>query len=178
MQFNQEALLAAFDSIAHAAIAAGKKLEIAVFGGSALMLAGNFRFTAEDVDFAALELPWPKWLSGAVTEIARKNLWSPDWLNDAVAFHLSTGANLENDHLLYGTFPRSGESAGLIVHVPTAEYMLALKLKAIRINDPAKGASETAGILNLLKILDISTIDPAMAVLQRFFPRPRNRAAC
>ena len=70
MKFDQDALLAAFDSLAHAAIRAGKKLEIAVYGGSALMLAGNFRFTTEDVDIAAIEMPWPKWLNDTVAAIA------------------------------------------------------------------------------------------------------------
>ena len=40
----------AFDEIGRAAVAAGTRLQIAVYGGSALMLASNFRFATEDVD--------------------------------------------------------------------------------------------------------------------------------
>ena len=50
--FDREALLDAFDQIGRAAVEAGTKLQIAVYGGSALMLASNFRFATEDVDIA------------------------------------------------------------------------------------------------------------------------------
>ena len=41
---DRDKLLAAFDEIGRAAVAAGTRLQIAVYGGSALMLASNFRF--------------------------------------------------------------------------------------------------------------------------------------
>ena len=50
--FDRDALLDAFDRIGRAAVEAGTKLQIAVYGGSALMLASNFRFATEDVDIA------------------------------------------------------------------------------------------------------------------------------
>ena len=53
--FGRDALLDAFDRIGRAAVAAGTKLQIAVYGGSALMLASNFRFATEDVDIARRE---------------------------------------------------------------------------------------------------------------------------
>ena len=40
--FDRDALLDAFDRIGRAAAQAGTKLQIAVYGGSALMLASNF----------------------------------------------------------------------------------------------------------------------------------------
>jgi hypothetical protein len=57
--FDREALLDAFDQIGRAAVEAGTKLQIAVYGGSALMLASNFRFATEDVDVSRLEQPLP-----------------------------------------------------------------------------------------------------------------------
>ncbi len=59
---EREKLLAAFDEIGRAAAGAGTQLQIAVYGGSALMLASNFRFSTEDVDVSKLEQPWPAWL--------------------------------------------------------------------------------------------------------------------
>ncbi|MFN8721908.1 MAG: hypothetical protein ACK5YI_13860 [Rhodospirillales bacterium] len=44
----------------------GTVLEIAVYAGSALMLAGRFRFATEDADIAALPDPWPVWLYDVV----------------------------------------------------------------------------------------------------------------
>ncbi|MDB5505082.1 MAG: uncharacterized protein JWR89_4984 [Tardiphaga sp.] len=57
--FDREALLEAFDEIGRAAVAAGTRLQIQVYGGSALMLASNFRFATEDVDIAEIGEEWP-----------------------------------------------------------------------------------------------------------------------
>jgi hypothetical protein len=71
--FGREALLDAFDRIGRAAVQAGKKLQIAVYGGSALMLASNFRFATEDVDVSELARPLPDWLVAVVHAIAQVN---------------------------------------------------------------------------------------------------------
>jgi hypothetical protein len=167
--FGRDALLDAFDQIGRAAVEAGTKLQIAVYGGSALMLASNFRFATEDVDVSKLEHPLPEWLSAVVNEIARKNQWPDDWFNDGVVFHLSSLAD-HGDHLEFGTFPRDGTPPGLVVSVPSAEYLLALKLKALRVMDPVRGETERLDILNLMKVVGISTAEQAIALLGRYFP--------
>jgi hypothetical protein len=167
---DRDKLLDAFDEIGRAAVAAGTRLEIVVYGGSALMLASNFRYATEDVDVSTVPQPWPDWLRDAATQIATENTWSEDWLNDGVVFHLSALADRAADHLEFGTFPRSNEPPGLVVYVPAAPYMLALKLKAIRVNDPIRGDQERLDILNLMRVVGIRTIDEAIAVLARYFP--------
>jgi len=166
--FSRDALLDAFDQIGRAAVLAGTKLQIAVYGGSALMLASNFRFAT--VDVSELEHPLPDWLAAVVHEIAKKNLWQDDWFNDGVAFHLSPLADRAADHLEFGTFPRDGTSPGLAVSVPSAEYLLALKLKAVRVLDPVRGETERLDILNLMQVVGISTAEEAIALLGRYFP--------
>jgi hypothetical protein len=168
--FGREELLDAFDQIGRAAALAGTKLQIAVYGGSALMLASNFRFATEDVDVSELGRPLPDWLSAVVQDIARRNGWQDDWFNDGVAFHLSSLADSALDHLEFGTFPRDGSSPGLAVSVPSAEYLLALKLKALRVLDPVRGETERLDILNLMKVVGISTAEEAIALLGRYFP--------
>lgn len=159
--FDRDALLDAFDQIGRAAVEAGTKLQIAVYGGSALMLASNFRFATEDVDVSELPRPLPDWLARAVQEIAREKDWQEDWFNDAVVFHLSSLADRADDHLEFGTFPRDSSPPGLVVSVPTAEYMLALKLKAFRVMDPSRGETERLDILN---------VEAAIRLLDRYFP--------
>ena len=166
--FDRDNLLAALDAIGAAATSNGTRLHLAIYGGSALMLAGNFRFATEDVDIAEIDVR-PQWLDVVVAEIAAKNGWSADWLNEAVAFHLSPLADAAADHMEYGTFPRGGP-IGLQVIVPTAEYMLALKLKAMRTLDAAKGAKETDDIFQLMRVVGIDSADQAMQVLARYFP--------
>jgi hypothetical protein len=168
--FDRDALLDAFDTIGRAAVEAVTKLQIAVYGGSALMLASNFRFATEDVDVSKLEHPLPDWLATAVCKIAQQNNWRDDWFNDGVVFHLSPLADSAGDHLEFGTFPRDGGTAGLVVSVPSAEYLLALKLKAFRIMDPLRGETERLDILNLMRVVGISTVEEAIAVLGRYFP--------
>src|SRR6201989_2211694 len=99
---NRDAVLDAFDRIGRAAVAAGTKLQIAVYGGSALMLASNFRFATEDVDVSELPRPLPAWLADPLREIAQTNRGSDDWFNDGVVFHLSPVADQAADHLEFG----------------------------------------------------------------------------
>jgi hypothetical protein len=54
--------------------------------------------------------------------------------------------------------------------VPSAAYLLALKLKAFRITDPVRGETERLDILNLMKVVGISTVEEAIALLGRYFP--------
>jgi hypothetical protein len=168
---DRDQLLAAFDEIGRAAVAADARLSIAVFGGSALMLASNFRFATEDVDIAEIGKPWPTWLVDSVERIARQNNWSSQWLNDAVSFHLSPLARTERDLEMFGTFPRREDAVGLTVFVPTARYLLALKLKALRVADFAKGAQDMADVANLLRVLEINEVEAAIDVLAQFFPK-------
>jgi hypothetical protein len=168
--FGRDALLDAFDQIGRAAVLAGTKLQIAVYGGSALMLASNFRFATQDVDVAELEHPLPNWLAAVVDGIAKENGWQDDWFNDGVVFHLSSLADRAVDHLEFGTFPRDGTPPGLVVSVPSAEYLLALKLKAARVLDPVRGETERLDILNLMRVVGLSTTEEAIALLGRYFP--------
>jgi hypothetical protein len=168
--FDREALLDAFDAIGRAAVQAGTKLQIAVYGGSALMLASNFRFATEDVDVSELPRPLPDWLEKVVSQLAKENHWRDNWFNDGVVVHLSSLADQAADHREFGTFPRDTSKPGLVVSVPTAEYLLALKLKAFRIMDPLRGETERLDILNLMRVAGVSRIEDAVALLGRYFP--------
>jgi hypothetical protein len=168
--FDRTALLDAFDQIGRAAAQAGTRLQVAVYGGSALMLASNFRFATEDVDVSELPTPLPSWLADTLRAIARANGWSDDWFNDGVVFHLSPLADQAADHLEFGTFPRDDSAPGLVVSVPSAEYLLALKLKAVRVTDPIHGDTERLDILNLMRVVGLSTPDEAIALLGKYFP--------
>jgi hypothetical protein len=167
---DREKLLDAFDEIGRAAIAANTRFSIAVFGGSALLLASNFRFTTQDVDVAEIGHPWPAWLTDAVQRIALRNRWPPTWLNDAVTFHLSPLAQTERDLAAFGTFPRRDEMVGLTVSIPSPRYLLALKLKALRVADFVKGAQDMEDVANLLRVLGIDNVEAAIEVLAEFFP--------
>ncbi len=168
--FDRDQLLAALNEIGEAAIAARTQLEIVVFGGSALMLASNFRFSTEDVDIAEIGRPWPEWLSTVVERIAQRNGWEESWLNDAVTFFLSPKAQRGKDVLPWGTFPRAVDQIGLRVFVPSASYLLALKLKALRVAKFEKGTKDLADVASLLAVLGIKDVEGAIRILIEYFP--------
>jgi len=60
---------------------------------------------------------------------------------------------------------------GLTVFVPTARYMLALKLKALRIADFDAGSRDIGDVTSLLRVLKISDVEQAIAVMAEFFPK-------
>ena len=163
-RFDRNQLLAAFDVIGEAAPAAGTRLEICVYGASVLTLASNFRFSTEDVDVAAIETPWPAWLAEAAAAVAKRNGWQEHWLNDGIEIYLSPSARLIEDHLPFGSFPRASDKAGLLVHVPTGRYILALKLRALHIGDPREANSDLDDVQSLLRSLNIATADEAIAI--------------
>src|SRR6188508_2495 len=163
--FDRDQLLAAFDQIGEAAVAAGTRLDIVVFGGSALMLASNFRFSTEDVGIAEISRPWPDWLSKVVARIAEHNGWSEDWLNDAVTTFLSRQAHADRDFVHWGTFPRATDKTGLRVFIPSARYMLALKLKALRVAKFDKGTKYVEDVAGLLQVLGIKEAQKAVDIL-------------
>src|SRR5580658_8088595 len=70
----------------------------------------------------------------------------------------------------FATFPRDDTPPGLVVSVPSAEYLLALKLKAARVADPLRGETERLDIVNLMQVVRISTVEDAIALLGRYFP--------
>ena len=108
--FDRASLLAALDEIGAGAAEHGTRLELLIYGGSAWMLASNFRFATEDVDIAELR-ERPAWLSTLVADIARRRRWSEDWLNDAIAVHLSRETREQDqDSCLETAAKRSAET--------------------------------------------------------------------
>ena len=148
----------------------GKVIDLAVYGGSALMLASNFRVATQDVD-AVVEGD-QRAVTRLAEEIARTRGWARDWLNDGVRTYLSPQvAGLAAHHALFRAYP-SEQEPGLRVFVPSPEYMLAMKLMAMRL-DPAGGKSDLADILNLLDVVGLTTPEDAIAFVAAFYPEAR-----
>lgn len=55
--------------------------------------------------------------------------------------------------------------------IPTARYMLALKLKSLRISDFDKGAQDMSDAAHLLKVLGLTEVEQAIEVLAEYFPK-------
>jgi hypothetical protein len=168
--FDRDQLLAAFDEIGEAAVAAHARVDIAVFGGSALMLASNFSFSTERLDIAEINPPWPNWLSDVMARIAKRSGWVEHWFDDAVRSFLSSSAQPGRDFVVSGTFPRKSDKTGLTVFVPTTRYFLALRLKALRLAKYETGSNDFEDMARLLRAFDIKEADAAIAILKEYFP--------
>lgn len=165
-----EDLHSAFEELGRKARDEGKVIEIAVYGGSALMLASNFRVSTEDVD--AVAATDQGFIDRIAREIGRRRGWPAGWLNDGVRTYLSPAVDgLSQHHELFRSYPDE-QSPGLRVFVPTPEYLLAMKLMAMRI-DPASGKPELNDIVNLLDIVQLNDRRDLLRFVQSFYPEAR-----
>ncbi len=160
----------AFTDLGALARSEGKVIDLAVYGGSALMLASNFRVTTQDVD-AVVEGDQGT-VNRLAEEVARKRGWAPDWLNDGVRAYLSPNVDgLAEHHELFRAYP-SEQEPGLRVFVPSPEYMLAMKLMAMRL-DPAGGKSDLADIVNLMEVVGLETPEETIDFAASFYPEAK-----
>jgi hypothetical protein len=101
--------------------------EIALYGGSAILLQFPWRKATEDVDAVFRE---PEAVVKDAAAYAAVELQLPDeWLNDAVG-GFTPEAEQDEFFLLYGDYPK-GEQTGLRVFLAKPEYLCAMKLKAL-----------------------------------------------
>lgn len=148
----------------------GKVIDLAVYGGSALMLASNFRVATQDVDAVAEEDQ--STVTRLAEEVARARSWPRDWLNDGVRTYLSPLVDgVQAHHTLFRAYP-SEQQPGLRVFVPTPEYILAMKLLAMRL-DPTGNKSDLADILNLLDVVGLATPEDVIDFAASFYPEAR-----
>jgi hypothetical protein len=144
----------------------GVTLEVSLYGGAVFTLVYGSRDATKDVD--AMVRP-----AAVARKLAKKvatELDLPeDWLNDNVKQFL---AEKEAKRELSGD--EFGE--GLRISVPTAQYLLAMKLRACR--PPLPGyAGDYADIRFLVTKMNLKSVDAAEAIHDKFFPHDALSAA-
>ncbi len=160
---------AAFAALGHRAREDGRVIDIAVYGGSALMLVSNFRVSTSDIDAVATDENQALIEAYADEVGARLNL-PTGWLNDQVFPYLSDRVDgVTDEHRFFKSYPDDA-APGLRVYVPTAEYMCALKLIALRI-EPGTAAKDFDDLHHLTALLGLDTPDKALALVSRFYAR-------
>ena len=133
------------------------------------MLVSDFRHASADVD--AVAMTDQAFIDSIARKIAAKRGWPDDWINDGVRTFLSPSVDAPDGHELMGTYPTEVRP-GLRVYVPTAEYMLAMKLMAMRIDDTTAGKDKD-DILSLMSILDIKTRNELIAAASAYYPEAK-----
>jgi hypothetical protein len=159
-------LESAFRALGLKARAADKIVEIAVYGGSALVLTLEGRAATKDVD--AVMHHDPAWLRQAVAALAEENGWPAAWLNDGVKGWLSHRDADPAAKYLFKTYPSENEP-GLRVFVATPHYLFAMKCLAMRIG----GVDETqdrSDIEALARKIGIATAEQALEIVSQYYP--------
>ena len=169
MLLDRNALVDGLSELGARAAAAGKIIDLSIYGGSCLILVSNFRSASQDVDGVASTDQI--FVDRIVGEIAADRGWPHDWLNDGVRVYLSPNVEAPADHNLFGTYP-SEQDPGVRIFVPTAEYMLAMKLMAMRI-DQSQDRKDLADIENLIRIVGISSKAALIELAARYYPEAR-----
>ncbi len=134
-------------------------IELALYGGAVFTLVYGSREATKDVD--ALVRP-AKDARRLAAVVAREQGLPDDWLNDQVKQFLSPKGERRRWEV-------PGLGPGLKISVPTAAYLLALKLRACR--PPLPGyAGDEADILFLLAKMKPKSVAAVEKLFRKFFP--------
>lgn len=134
-------------------------LEISLYGGAVFMLVYGSRDATKDVDALVLPSEIGKTL---VAKVAAELSLPADWLNDDVMQFLA-----EKEAKL--SLPEGDFGEGIRIVIPTAAYLLAMKLRACR--PPLVGYGGDYGDIRfLVQIMGIGSAEEAEAIHDKFFP--------
>ncbi len=173
-RLDRETIETAFDLVGAKAIKRGIQTELAVYGGSCLVLASDMREASGDVD-AVFDERSRSVLYEIVDEVAREMRLPRDWMNEAVKRSAPPPGEPQPPRIPYGDYPRDNASGcGLRVFLPTAEYMLAMKLLAQRgggLNEDEKVQSDRQDSLALMRVTGLDTKEKLQVIMEEFYPR-------
>lgn len=130
---TRDRLIEAFGHLGSDLASRGAFVELAVYGGSALVLQFSWRRGTEDVDAVARPGHDARLLGASAARVAGIMGLPADWLNDAVGMFTP----LDEPDALFdvaGSYPASG-TPGLRVLAAKPRYLLAMKLLALRSAD-------------------------------------------
>ena len=134
-------------------------LEISLYGGAVFTLVYGSREATKDVDAVVRQ---GEIAEALVVKVAAELGLPDDWLNDHVKQFLAAKEAKRE-------LPQSDFGKGLRVSVPTAAYLLAMKLRACR--PPLPGyAGDYGDIRFLVEKMQIDSVEAAETIHDKFFP--------
>jgi hypothetical protein len=139
--------------------------EIAIYGGSAIILQFDWRKTSIDVDARVTSQGNHGVIMDAVREAAKRLGLPRSWLNENVTMYARRGER-DADRVFVGLYP-SPERFGLRVTAARPEYILAMKLRALE--RATADDRDYRDAIDLALECEVNTIDDFKKTLQRFF---------
>jgi len=158
----KEAILKALLDLSEALAGQGIKGELCLFGGAVMVLAYSARVSTKDVD--AIFHP-AKPIRELAAQIGEENELPENWLNDGVKGFVST-----KHDVVQGNLP---QFPNLQLTMPTAEYLLAMKCMAARINPGEVEGGDVADILFLIRHLKLTNAAEVMRIVAEYYPPDR-----
>lgn len=157
---NRTRLTQAFDLLGADLARRGVFVELAVYGGSAIILQFDWRRSTEDVDAVVRQGSDESVLRPSVEAVAETMGLPPNWLNNAVGMFTPLR---EPDTLfeLSGIYPKN-DNPGLRVLLATPRYLLAMKLRALDSLD--RGDRDMIDARSLATELGITGVDDLRAL--------------
>ena len=156
---SQDRLRQALRRLGELAQAEGVELELSLYGGAVFTLVYGSRESTKAVDGVIR----PSEIGHKLArQVAREQALPEDWLNGDLARFLAEREERR-------PYPKDDLGSGLVVTVPTAAYLLALKLRACRPPLPGYPGDE-ADILFLLRKIRPTSREDITALFARFFP--------
>lgn len=156
---SQDRLRQALRRLGELARAEGVELELCLYGGAVFTLVYGSRESTKDVDGVIRPAELGRKFA---RQVAREQSLPEDWLNSGVAQFLSEREERR-------PYPKDDLGPGLVVTIPTAAYLLALKLRACRPPLPGYPGDE-ADILFLLRKIRPASREEIETGFARFFP--------
>ena len=156
---SQDRLRQALRRLGELARAKSVELELSLQGGAVFTLVYGSRESTKDVDGVIRPSEISRKLAG---QVAREQGLPEDWLNGDVAQFLAEREERR-------PYPKDDLGPGLIVTIPTAAYLLALKFRACRPPLPGYQGDES-DILFLLRKIRPGAREDVTALFARFFP--------
>jgi hypothetical protein len=177
VELTKDIIERAFDAMGQMAAERGLVVEIAVYGGSCLILASDIRGTSGDVD--AVFLKEARIVRQLADDVARRLGLPLDWINEAVTRTAPPIGNPPPNLLPFGEYPRACNApVGLRVFLPTPAYLLAMKILANRlVDDVDKIRSDLADAVGLMKVTAISTREALVDLIAECYPNLPGLAA-
>lgn len=157
---NKSKILRALERLGALAQAEGIRLEVSIYGGAAFLLAYNSRDATKDIDAIFHPKEAGERLVG---QVARELELPDDWLNSDVSQFISPKVEVKR------RLADIEALTGLIVHVPSAQYLLAMKALACR-RPIGSYRGDVDDLSFLIHKLDIQSLETIQQAIDRFYP--------
>ena len=155
---QRDTIIEALQRLGRKAAARQLKAEIAIYGGTVMMLAYNARPGTKDVD--AIFRPREE-IKALAEEVAHEMGIDSGWLNDDVRLFAANAGGA--GHI---DFVELADVPGLVITRPAAKYLLAMKARAARLLQ----GSDFDDLVLLLRHARVRTIDEVEGINERYFP--------